>query len=66
MSALLQTALIVCLHRPWQQHFLETLSNCAAGMRVVVVCHYRTIHAFRMLLEDIPMERCPQVSLVHC
>eukprot|EP01043_Picozoa_sp_COSAG02_P114607 COSAG02_NODE_50924_length_317_cov_0.949541_1_plen_32_part_01 len=31
-------------------------------MRVVVVCHYRTIHAFRMLLEDIPMERCPQVS----
>jgi hypothetical protein len=30
-------------------------------MRVVVVCHYRTIHAFRMLLEDIPMERCPQL-----
>lgn len=43
------------------QHFLQTLSSCAAGMRVVVVCHYRTIHAFRMLLEDIPMERCPQL-----
>jgi broad specificity phosphatase PhoE len=43
------------------RHFLETLSSCAAGMRVCVVCHYRTIHAFRMLLEDIPMEHCPDL-----
>ena len=38
------------------RHFLETLSACSAGLRVVVVCHYRTIHAFRILLEEIPQE----------
>jgi len=38
------------------RHFLETLSQCSAGMSVVVVCHYRTIHAFRILLEEIPQE----------
>eukprot|EP01052_Picozoa_sp_SAG31_P034808 SAG31_NODE_4118_length_3565_cov_2.083670_2_plen_203_part_00 len=43
------------------RHFLVTLSECAAGMRVVVVCHYRVIHAFRMLLEQIPQERVPQL-----
>ena len=26
------------------------------GLSVVVVCHYRTIHAFRILLEEIPQE----------
>ena len=36
--------------------FLETLSTTAAGMSAVVVCHYRTIHAFRILLEEIPQE----------
>ena len=38
------------------RHFLETLSACSAGLSVVVVCHYRTIHAFRILLEEIPQE----------
>ena len=38
------------------RHFLETLSSCSAGLSVVVVCHYRTIHAFRILLEEIPQE----------
>ena len=39
------------------RHFLETLSACSAGLSVVVVCHYRTIHAFRILLEEIPQEQ---------
>ena len=39
------------------RHFLETLSACSAGMSVVVVCHYRTIHAFRILLEEIAQEQ---------
>ena len=38
------------------RHFLQTLSECSAGLSVVVVCHYRTIHAFRILLEEIPQE----------
>ena len=38
------------------RHFLETVCSCSAGLRVVVVCHYRTIHAFRILLENIPQE----------
>ena len=38
------------------RHFLETVTTCSAGLRVVVVCHYRTIHAFRILLENIPQE----------
>eukprot|EP00316_Scyphosphaera_apsteinii_P009306 CAMPEP_0119315736 /NCGR_PEP_ID=MMETSP1333-20130426/36934_1 /TAXON_ID=418940 /ORGANISM="Scyphosphaera apsteinii, Strain RCC1455" /LENGTH=239 /DNA_ID=CAMNT_0007321181 /DNA_START=27 /DNA_END=743 /DNA_ORIENTATION=+ len=38
------------------RHFLQTLSTSAGGLRVIVVCHYRTIHAFRILLEDIPQE----------
>ena len=41
------------------RHFLSTLSECSAGLRVVVVCHYRTIHAFRILLEEIPQEGYP-------
>merc|ERR1719282_234260 len=32
--------------------FLTRLQVQATGLRTVVVCHYRTIHAFRMLLED--------------
>ena len=39
------------------RHFLQTLSECSAGLCVVVVCHYRTIHAFRILLEEIPQEQ---------
>lgn len=32
--------------------FLQRLQLQATGLRAVVVCHYRTIHAFRMLIED--------------
>jgi broad specificity phosphatase PhoE len=32
--------------------FLHRLQQNATGMKVVVVCHYRAIHAFRLLLED--------------
>jgi len=49
--------------------FLETLSRCSAGLRVVVVCHYRTIHAFRILLEEIPQEDMPallQETMPNC
>lgn len=41
--------------------FLDTLATCSAGMRVVVVTHYRAIHAFRILLEEIPQERTPDL-----
>lgn len=34
------------------RHFLHRLQIAATGMKVVIVCHYRTIHAFRLLLED--------------
>jgi len=32
--------------------FLRRLQHTATGMKVIVVCHYRTIHAFRLLVED--------------
>lgn len=38
------------------RHFLDTLMQVSAGLRVVVVCHFRTIHAFRILLEEVPQE----------
>ena len=51
------------------RHFLETLSACSAGMSVVVVCHYRTIHAFRILLEEIAQEQYSELlkeSMPNC
>jgi broad specificity phosphatase PhoE len=36
------------------RQFLNRLQVNASGMRTVVVCHYRTIHAFRFLLENTP------------
>merc|ERR1719491_2169220 len=32
--------------------FLMRLQVQAIGLRTVVVCHYRTIHAFRILIEN--------------
>lgn len=43
------------------RHFLHRLQTNATGMRCVVVCHYRTIHAFRFLLENIPQDEFPEV-----
>lgn len=42
--------------------FLSRLQLQAAGLRCVVVCHYRTIHAFRLLLEDT--KQCDYESLL--
>lgn len=36
------------------RQFLNRLQHNATGMKAIVVCHYRTIHAFRMLLESTP------------
>lgn len=36
------------------RQFLNRLQHNAVGMKAIVVCHYRTIHAFRFLLESTP------------
>lgn len=43
------------------RHFLNRLQHNASGMRTVIVCHYRTIHAFRFLLECIPQGDAPSL-----
>merc|ERR1712070_203087 len=32
--------------------FVQRLQASSAGMKTVVVCHFRVIHAFRLLIED--------------
>mmetsp|Transcript_14068 Transcript_14068/g.27213 ORF Transcript_14068/g.27213 Transcript_14068/m.27213 type:complete len:337 (+) Transcript_14068:2-1012(+) len=45
--------------------FLHRIQQNATGMRVVVVCHYRTIHAFRLLLEDTRQENYEKLLADH-
>lgn len=41
--------------------FLDRLQAQGAGMKCVVVAHYRTIHAFRMLLEGTTQEQSCEI-----